>query len=317
LSRALGVPLDTSGSPPQALERLGEALASLTKTSRAVLVLDGADAFGAALRAAVPKWLERAPGLDLVLVSNERLGFGEAVPLGPLPADAAAQLFTQRLTRALTPEELALLPEVAERLEGVPLSLELAAAGLGDAPLSQLLSGAPLTASAALQAALAASLARLDAEWNGNLLLVTQNVDDLHERAGTKRLLHMHGEHLNAWCTACDVRHGWRGTLIDRPACPSCGISGQLRPDIVWFGEMPYRMGDIYHALNRADLFVSIGTSGAVYPAAGLVREARQKGIKTLELNLEPSHGTSWFEESRHGPATLMVPAWVDEILGG
>ena len=161
------------------------------------------------------------------------------------------------------------------------------------------------------------ALARLDAEWNGNLLLVTQNVDDLHERAGTKRLLHMHGEHLNAWCTACDVRHGWRGTLIDRPACPSCGISGQLRPDIVWFGEMPYRMGDIYHALNRADLFVSIGTSGAVYPAAGLVREARQNGIATLELNLEPSHGSSWFEESRHGPATELVPEWVDELLGG
>ena len=161
------------------------------------------------------------------------------------------------------------------------------------------------------------ALARLDAEWSGNLLLVTQNVDDLHERAGTKRLLHMHGEHLNAWCTACDVRHGWRGTLIDRPACPSCGISGQLRPDIVWFGEMPYRMGDIYHALNRADLFVSIGTSGAVYPAAGLVREARQNGIATLELNLEPSHVSSWFTESRHGPATELVPQWVDELLGG
>ncbi|OYU03429.1 MAG: NAD-dependent protein deacylase [Sphingomonadaceae bacterium PASS1] len=161
------------------------------------------------------------------------------------------------------------------------------------------------------------ALAQLDAEWSGNLLLVTQNVDDLHERAGTKRLLHMHGEHLNAWCTACDTRHGWRGTLIDRPACPSCGISGQLRPDIVWFGEMPYRMGDIYHALNRADLFVSIGTSGAVYPAAGLVREARQNGISTLELNLEPSHGSSWFTESRHGPATELVPKWVDELLGG
>jgi NAD-dependent deacetylase len=161
------------------------------------------------------------------------------------------------------------------------------------------------------------ALARLDAAWSGNLLLVTQNVDDLHERAGTQRLLHMHGEHLNAWCNACDARHRWRGTLMDRPACPACGISGQLRPDIVWFGEMPYRMDEIYHALNQADLFVSIGTSGAVYPAAGLVREARQKGIKTLELNLEPSHGTSWFEESRHGPATLMVPAWVTEILGG
>jgi NAD-dependent deacetylase len=161
------------------------------------------------------------------------------------------------------------------------------------------------------------ALARLDAAWAGELLLVTQNVDDLHERAGAKRLLHMHGEHLNAWCIACDERHPWRGTLTDRPACPACGIAGQLRPDIVWFGEMPYRMDEIYHALNHADLFVSIGTSGAVYPAAGLVREARQKGIRTLELNLEPSHGTSWFAESRHGPATQVVPAWVDEILGG
>ena len=161
------------------------------------------------------------------------------------------------------------------------------------------------------------ALARLDAAWAGNLLLVTQNVDDLHERAGAKRLLHMHGEHLNAWCIACDERHPWRGTLTERPACPACGIAGQLRPDIVWFGEMPYRMDEIYHALNHADLFVSIGTSGAVYPAAGLVREARQKVIRTLELNLEPSHGTSWFAESRHGPATQIVPAWVDEILGG
>ena len=160
------------------------------------------------------------------------------------------------------------------------------------------------------------ALARLDAAWSGNLLLVTQNVDDLHERAGAQRLLHMHGEHLNAWCNACDARHPWRGTLMDRPACPACGVAGRLRPDIVWFGEMPYRMDEIYHALEQADLFVSIGTSGAVYPAAGLVREARRKGIKTLELNLEPSRGTSWFEESRHGPATLMVPAWVEEILG-
>jgi NAD-dependent deacetylase len=160
------------------------------------------------------------------------------------------------------------------------------------------------------------ALARLDAAWSGNLLMVTQNVDDLHERAGAKRLLHMHGEHLNAWCNACDARHPWRGTLIDRPACPACGVVGRLRPDIVWFGEMPYRMDEIYDALDQADLFVSIGTSGAVYPAAGLVREARQKGIKTLELNLEPSHGTSWFEESRHGPATLVVPAWVEDILG-
>lgn len=158
------------------------------------------------------------------------------------------------------------------------------------------------------------ALAKLDREWEGELLIVTQNVDDLHERAGARRVLHMHGEHLNAWCTACDVRSRWTGTLIDRPACPECGEVA-LRPDVVWFGEMPYRMDEIFAALEQADLFVSIGTSGAVYPAAGFVRNARGFGAQTLELNLEPSQGTFWFDEARHGPATEVVPAWVDEIL--
>lgn len=158
------------------------------------------------------------------------------------------------------------------------------------------------------------ALARLDAQWDGELLLVTQNVDDLHERAGANRVLHMHGTHLNAWCTACDVRSPWTGTLIDRPACPQCGEHA-LRPDVVWFGEMPYEMERIYAALRRADLFVSIGTSGAVYPAAGFVQNARELGIRTLELNLEPSQGSRWFHESRHGPATQIVPEWVDGLL--
>ena len=161
------------------------------------------------------------------------------------------------------------------------------------------------------------ALARLDAEWPGELLIVTQNVDDLHERAGARRLIHMHGQHLTAWCTACDTRSLWTGPLIDRPACPACGVAGQLRPDIVWFGEMPYEMDAIYHALNRADLFVSVGTSGAVYPAAGFVREARQNMTRTLELNMEPSQGSYWFNETRYGPAGMLVPAWVEEILGG
>lgn len=165
------------------------------------------------------------------------------------------------------------------------------------------------------------ALARLDAEWEGDLLIVTQNVDDLHERAGaqvglsTSRVLHMHGEHLNAWCMACDERPRWSGPLIDRPACPECGEAA-LRPDIVWFGEMPYRMDEIFAALEQADLFVSIGTSGAVYPAAGFVRNARELGVETLELNLEPSQGTAWFDEARHGPASELVRAWVDEVLG-
>ncbi len=157
------------------------------------------------------------------------------------------------------------------------------------------------------------ALAKLDAEWSGELLIVTQNVDDLHERAGARRLLHMHGEHLKAWCVACDERTPWTAPLIDRPPCPACGEAA-LRPDIVWFGEMPYRMDEIYAALREADLFVSIGTSGAVYPAAGLVRQARELGARTLELNLEPSQGTAWFHEARHGPATQVVSAWVDEV---
>ena len=161
-----------------------------------------------------------------------------------------------------------------------------------------------------------AALARLDREWSGGFLLVTQNVDDLHERAGASRVLHMHGEHLNAWCTACDARARWRGPLIDRPACPTCGERA-LRPDVVWFGEMPYRMDDIFAALREADLFVSIGTSGAVYPAAGFVRNAREMGARTLELNLEPSQGTAWFDEARHGPASQLVPDWVEEMLSG
>ncbi len=162
------------------------------------------------------------------------------------------------------------------------------------------------------------ALGRLDEAWHGktggDLLIVTQNIDDLHRRGGAKRVLHMHGEHLNAWCTSCDVRSPWTGTLIDRPACPACGDRA-LRPDVVWFGEMPYRMDEIFAALRAADLFVSIGTSGAVYPAAGFVRDARELGIRTLELNLEPSQGTSWFDEARHGPATQLVPQWVDEVL--
>ncbi|OYW45761.1 MAG: NAD-dependent protein deacylase [Sphingomonadales bacterium 32-68-7] len=163
-----------------------------------------------------------------------------------------------------------------------------------------------------------AALARLDAEWakteRGELLIVTQNIDDLHERAGASRVLHMHGEALSAWCTACDARHPWAGTLRDGPPCPACGAAA-LRPDIVWFGEMPYQMERIFAALARADLFVSIGTSGAVYPAAGFVQQAASHGARTLELNLERSQGSQWFDESRLGPASELVPAWVEEVL--
>jgi NAD-dependent deacetylase len=158
------------------------------------------------------------------------------------------------------------------------------------------------------------ALARLDREWPGGLLIVTQNIDDLHKRAGALRVLHMHGEGLSAWCTGCDARHPWTASLQEEPPCPSCGERA-LRPDIVWFGEMPYEMDRIFTALARADLFVSIGTSGAVYPAAGFVQEAKSHGAATLELNLERSQGSHWFDETRLGPASELVPEWVEEML--
>lgn len=159
------------------------------------------------------------------------------------------------------------------------------------------------------------ALARLDAEWRGELLLVTQNVDDLHERAGSKRLLHMHGALASGWCLRCNERFGWTGPMGAAAQCRSCGTSGTVRPDIVWFGEMPYEMGQIDEALRHCDLFVSIGTSGAVYPAAGFVQTADYYAAETLEMNLEPSLGSTLFNESRIGPAGVLVPEWVDELL--
>ena len=161
------------------------------------------------------------------------------------------------------------------------------------------------------------ALARLNAQWPGELLIVTQNVDDLHERGGARRVLHMHGELRSAWCLACDGRTRWEEELSSGPACPGCGAAGEMRPDIVWFGEMPYRMDEIDAALMKADLFVSIGTSGAVYPAAGYVQTARYLGARTLEINLEPSQGSLFFEESRIGRAGELVPEWVEEMLAG
>lgn len=165
------------------------------------------------------------------------------------------------------------------------------------------------------------ALARLDAGWTGELLIVTQNVDDLQERAGAVRLVHMHGALRSAWCLACDGRTDWHGPMGaeqagDWPPCPACGARA-LRPDIVFFGEMPYQMDRIEAALAGADLFVSIGTSGAVYPAAGFVRLAAAHGARTLELNLEPSAGSHLFDDSRFGPATELVPYWVAELTGG
>jgi NAD-dependent deacetylase len=160
------------------------------------------------------------------------------------------------------------------------------------------------------------ALARLDHEWRGGLLIVTQNVDDLHERARAGRMLHMHGALHSALCRACGTASAWREDLGPGPACPHCARMGALRPDIVFFGEMPYGMDRIEAALASADLFVSIGTSGAVYPAAGFVQTAAWRGARTLELNLEPSAGSVHFDETRIGPASVLVPAWVDQMLG-
>ncbi|HJW43584.1 MAG TPA: Sir2 family NAD+-dependent deacetylase [Geothrix sp.] len=158
------------------------------------------------------------------------------------------------------------------------------------------------------------ALARLEREWPGELLLVTQNVDDLHDRAGSTNLLHMHGELLKARCLACGKVHPWAGDLDGHSRCPTCTREA-LRPHIVWFGELPLEMDRIYQALDRCDCFVAIGTSGHVYPAAGFV-EAVRPGARTVELNLEPSLVASAFREARTGRATDLVPAFVQELLG-
>ena len=156
------------------------------------------------------------------------------------------------------------------------------------------------------------ALARLEREFDGEFLLVTQNIDDLHERAGSRKLIHMHGELTRAFCANCNIRCDAGDTLSVEMACTHCGSKGFMRPDVVWFGEMPYQMERIYTALNACDLFVSIGTSGQVYPAAGFALEAGRVGARTLELNLE---ATGPFDDRRLGPATEVVPAWVEEVL--
>jgi NAD-dependent deacetylase len=156
------------------------------------------------------------------------------------------------------------------------------------------------------------ALAELERHLGDDLLLVTQNIDDLHERAGSERVVHMHGELRSALCAMCEGRRPWDGPLLGA-LCESC--RSELRPDVVWFGEIPYRMDDIVDALVECELFVSIGTSGAVYPAAGFVQQARAFGARTLELNLVPSEGSWFFHEARHGLAGELVPAWVAELV--
>jgi len=160
------------------------------------------------------------------------------------------------------------------------------------------------------------ALARLEAAWPGEVLVVTQNIDDLHERAGTRHLIHMHGEILRALCTACAAASPWTDDMGMHSRCPACGAAGRLRVDVVWFGEKPYHMERIAAALGACDLFVSIGTSGSVYPAAGFVRKVRTAGrAHAVELNLEPSEGHTQFAEHHYGPASSVVPAFVARVL--
>ena len=164
------------------------------------------------------------------------------------------------------------------------------------------------------------ALADLAARWEGDFLLVTQNVDDLHDRAHAEtppapgfELIHMHGELLKARCTRSGVVVDWAGDMAADEVSQH-HPQGRMRPHIVWFGEMPLAMEQIERALEACDLFVSIGTSGAVYPAAGFVQAARHAGARTVEINLEPTLGAGLFDEGVYGPATQAVPAFFDRL---
>lgn len=160
------------------------------------------------------------------------------------------------------------------------------------------------------------ALAKLERDWLGRVLIVTQNIDNLHEEAGNKNIIHMHGELLKVTCTQCDTVRQWEQDLHIDTSCPACHNIGTLRPHVVWFGEMPLQMEEIYEALEDADLFMSIGTSGNVYPAAGFVQAVKQMGdCHSVELNLDPSNGATLFDETVYGPASKVVPAYVDALL--
>lgn len=160
------------------------------------------------------------------------------------------------------------------------------------------------------------SLGRLEKELEGSVTIITQNIDNLHERGGSDNVIHMHGELLKARCSESNQVIEELGEIKTGDLCHCCQIPTQMRPHIVWFGEMPLRMGEIYAALEKADLFISIGTSGVVFPAAGFVHDARMHGAHTIEINLEPSAIESEFEEKRYGKASVVVPNLVAELLG-
>lgn len=159
------------------------------------------------------------------------------------------------------------------------------------------------------------ALARLEAAWPGNFLLITQNIDDLHERGGSRQVLHMHGELLKGRCARCSGVFACQGDMGLETACAFCGSVGTVRPQVVWFGEVPLELDRIFDAVADCDLFVAIGTSGNVQPAAGLVSEASRNGAQTVELNLEESAGSPLFDRHARGPATEVVPDFVDRIL--
>lgn len=159
------------------------------------------------------------------------------------------------------------------------------------------------------------ALAELEKKLGNNLLIVTQNVDNLHERAGSKNLIHMHGELLKVRCVKSGQVYDWQGDIHEQDKCHCCTTPQVLRPHIVWFGEMPLEMDKIQTALSECDYFISIGTSGNVYPAAGFVREAMYHGAHTIELNLEPSQVRSNFDECHYGKATALVPHYLAQFL--
>lgn len=161
------------------------------------------------------------------------------------------------------------------------------------------------------------ALARLEQKYDGEVTVVTQNIDPLHEQAGSKRIIHMHGRDGEIRCMNCSTVTVSDDDLNPKSVCPHCKAVGQLRPNIVWFGEMPMHMAEIDEVLDRCGLFLAIGTSGEVYPAAGYVLQVRRSRPRahTVELNLEPSDNQTLFHEHIYGPATLTVPAFVDRVL--
>ena len=162
------------------------------------------------------------------------------------------------------------------------------------------------------------AIARLQRAWPDSVTLVTQNVDDLHERGGSPQVLHMHGELLRIRCVRCETRSTCRDAISVDSICQTCGHCGSLRPDIVWFGEIPFDLDEICAQdgpLYQADVFAAVGTSGLVYPAAGFVDIATSAGSHTIEFNLQQTEASGLFAESRIGPASRTVSQWVDELL--